>query len=241
MSDLKSLIEEIKETQKAADFVLENAERATRPGLTAAKNAATAKLPNLKNSYKESLIKSSFMIITTGNLAQEFAELAKKSGAVVVDCNKAYKSTVDRCEASLGRDRLFGLTQHQIVMSELRMIASEKDVQVKLPQPNLNDTKCDSKSDVENMVKNTIKSSNGLNLVKMDVEDQAVNQALELGLDSKVIPVVVLNAAPEEQQDLLNQLFRGKGLLLNTDEKEEVNQQLVVKTFEQIKKSLKGN
>lgn len=236
MKDLKSVIKELKDVTKILQQDLEGGDPRTRPGREMLRNQSKEKLETLKKQYKESLNKSVFTIFTTGPKGEEFAKLAETYGALTVDGQEFYRNLAKRCEQTMGASRTYGLTQFLTLTSELRMWA--QDVGLKFKDLELaTDQQAGTTEAVLEIVKKSIEATNGSTLLKCYLENQVLNLALEQEADTKVVPVVVLNTT--EQESLIGTLFRGKGLTLDTN-KSEVNEELVSKTFEQIKKLLKG-
>ena len=240
-TDLKTLVKQVKELSRLATQGLEGVDPRMRPGRENQKRQAQDELGPLKTSYKQALNKAAVTIFVNGPGANQFAILAHEAGAVVVDYADFYENLAKRCFAALGARQTFGLTQYTILISELRMLSDSQNWDFKFvhPTPLVNEPPCSTLEQTVGIVKELVESVNGTNLVKRFLEDQALSGALKEELDSKVIPVVVLNSNKTEQESLIGTLFRGKGLTVDTDD--EVTQQTITKTFEQIKKLLKGN
>lgn len=238
MSDLKTLIKELKETQKAANQDLASGDPRTLPGRTMARNAALEKVSKLEENYKAALLQSVFTLLPIGSNSGKFAELANEAGAVVVDGSEFYKTLAKRCQQTMGAN-VFGLTQFMALNTEVKNWA--KSNKVDFTSLNFStDLNTSNLNDIVNVVRELVEKDNGQRLVKTYIEGQVVTQSLEQEVDSKVVPVVILNTTQNEQASLIGTLFRGKGLTIETDN-QEVNSEFITKTFQSVKKVLKGN
>jgi hypothetical protein len=237
MTELGKILEELHSTQKLAEADLENTDPRTRPGREMLKNQAVEKLNTVKAQAAEAVKKAAFTLCVNGPGAMNFALIAEDKGAVVVDSSTLYKTLAQRCWLTIGPRKMFGFTQFSVLQSELRQWAKADKVEFKLETTGL-DVPVDTFEDVVREVKKAIEASNGLSILKHDIETRALNLVLTEEVESKVVPVILLNTNENDQSSLIGTLFRGKGLTINTDQ--EVTETTVTKTFEQIKKTLKG-
>ncbi len=238
MSDLKTLIKDIKETTKQANMVIEGGDTRTRPGREMARNAASGKLEGLRDTYKSTLNKSVFTILPSGKGSKEFAKLAKDFDALIVDGNEFYDTLAQRCQQTMGQRQTFGLTQFIALTAELRGFAKSNKIDFVTPVFTT-DVQATDLEQVTEIVRDLVEKSIGQTPLKTYIEGQVLNLALEAEADTKVVPVVVLNIASKYQDSLIGTLFRGKGLQVDTNTK-EVTPELIKQTFEQVKKLLKG-
>lgn len=240
MSDLKALIKELKETTKLAKADLSVVDPRTRPGHEMARNQAEAKLPELRKAYIDAFGQSVFVLLPTGKNAKTFGELAAQEGnAIVVDGSDFYKTLAARCQQTMGTSQMFGITQ--FITLRLHLSNWCRDNNVKMDDLSFtNDTVTNSSDEVLSKVRELVEKTNGQRLLKTYIEGQVVEQALNQEVDSKVVPVVILNTSQDEQASLIGTLFRGKGLTVDT-ENQEVKEEFVNKTFKQVQKILKGN
>jgi hypothetical protein len=236
---LKTLFKEYKETEKVALMNTEGVDFKTKPGREMLKASAQEKLKSLNSELQKEVTQSVFTVMVGGTGAQDLATLAaKNSDAIAVDANEVYQKLAERCLETMGSSKTFGITQFLALRFELTLLGT------KFQKPfSLGDFKSDmyapTSKDVSSVVESMVKSANGLNLAKAYIEDQTLTKVFENELDSKVIPVFVLNVKDEDQAELGGVLFRGKNISVNVS-KEEVNQESVTSIFEQIKKNLKG-
>lgn len=240
MSDLKTLIKELKDATTLVNTDLSGTDFKTRPGREMAKNQAALKINDLREEYKESLMKTVFTLFPIGKGSSKFSDLAKlEGGALVVDGEEFYTNLATRVQQTMGPSKTFGLTQFIVLSTALRNWGVENEVDVMALNFSV-DTITPTLRDVINTVRNLVEKTNGQSLVKTYVEGQVVTQALEQEVDSKVVPVVILNTTQDEQPSLIGSLFRGRGLTIDT-ETHEVTEEFVTKTFKQIQKQLKGS
>lgn len=240
MSDLKALIKELKDTTNLAKTELLGSDPRTRPGHEMARNQAIEKLPALRKAYMDAFGQNVFVLLPTGKNAKTFGELAQQEGgAIVVDSSVFYKSLAARCQQTMGVHQTFGVTQFVTLRTQLHTWCRENNV--RMEDLNFaNDTITKTSAEVYNKVKELVEKTNGQRLLKTYIEGQVVEQALNQEVDSKVVPVVILNTSEDEQASLIGTLFRGKGLIVETDNV-EVKEEFVNKTFKQVQKILKGN
>jgi hypothetical protein len=240
MTDLKTVVKELKESTRLANQDLTGAERSTRPGREMQKNQAALKVVELRKTYGDALKQSVFTLFPVGKNSSTFAQLATQvGGAVVVDGGEFYTNLGKRVQQTMGNSDNFGLTQFIVLNTALRSWGVENKVDV-MALNFSTDTVTPTLNDVIDTVRKLIEKDNGQTLVKSYIEGQVITQALEQEVDSKVVPVVILNTTHNEQTSLIGSLFRGKGLTIETDN-HEVNEDFVTKTFKQVQKQLKGN
>jgi len=240
MSDLKTLIKELKETTNLAKTELLGSDPRTRPGHEMARNQAMEKLPTLRKAYMDAFGQNVFVLLPTGKNANTFGELAvQEGGAIVVDGSEFYKNLAGRCLQTMGVHQTFGVTQFVTLRVQLHTWCRENNV--RMEDLNFeNDTVTKGLSEIVKKVRELVEKTNGQRLLKTYIEGQVVEQALNQEVDSKVVPVVILNTSEDEQASLIGTLFRGKGLIVETDN-QEIKEEFINKTFKQVAKILKGN
>jgi len=238
MTDLKTLIKDIKETSKQANMEIEGGDHRTKPGREMLRNAALGRIEVLKDTYKTSLNKTAFTIMTNGKGGKKFGELAKDFNALVIDGGEFYRTLAQRCQQTMGTRQTFGLTQFIHLTGELRNWSISNKIDFTPPIFSV-DQQATDLAQVTEIVRDLIEKTNGQTPIRTYIEAQALNLALEQEVDTKVVPIVVLNVDIKNQDSLIGTLFRGKGLQVDLNEK-EVTPELIKQTFEQVKKLLKG-
>lgn len=236
-NDLKTLAKQLRDTTAMANKDLstmaqDRDQRHLVPGHTMMKNQAIQALPEVRKAYREALANNVFVFAPQGANSAQFAEFAKAEGnAMVVDGGEFYTNLAKRVQETMGPTKTFGITQFLTLQQELKIWARDNDVLLQ-PLNFGNDTITPTLADVTNMVREIVEKSNGQSLIKTYIEDQVVTAAMNQEVDSKVVPVVILNA------DSHSNYFRGKGLQVDTTT--NVTEEFVNKTFKQALKILKG-
>lgn len=239
-NDLKTLAKTLKDTTLAANRdlseIAQNRDLAPMlPGHTMMKNQAIEKLPELRKQYREALTQNVFVFLPLGAGSDRFAEFAKSEGnAMVVDGSEFYTTLAKRCQETMGNTKTFGLTQFLTLQQELKVWARASDVNLQ-PLSFSFDTITPTLADVVKTVREIVEKSNGQSLIKSYIEEQVVTTAMNQEVDSKVVPVVILNAEDTQSH---SDYFRGKGLIVDTST--NVTEEFVNKTFKQALKILKG-
>jgi hypothetical protein len=241
MSELKNLLKQIKTTEALAEMTLEGTDWRTLPGRTSQKAQAKVELEKLETQYKDMLSKSVVTILVTGKNSEKFASLSKVSqDCIVVDYLDFYKKVSVTVEASLSKSRMFGVTQHLLLMQRLGDFNRAYEILSNPPDMPVADVYVATVNDVISEIANRIESANGLSVVKTYIEEDVAYQASIKEEFSKVVPVVILNAPASQHDEIIRALFKGKGVSVDT-ENVETDEKLIIKTFQQIQKNLKGN
>lgn len=237
MSDLKTILKEYKQTYQLATDDLSKFDFRTRPGREMLKNQAVEKLDELKDKYLTELKRTVFLIFPTGSKAQAFAELAEVENAMVVDASAMYVSIATKLRQSM-TGTSFTVNQFFLMNEQLRTICETLEVDYKEPEWT-NDLSFKTFEELVDIVRNFDEATNGQTIVKAFLENLISFTALQKESTTKVNVVVVLNE--KEPQKLANTLSNNKKFLeVNTDKEEVVDTNFVIKTFEQIKKIIKG-
>lgn len=235
--ETKQLLKSLKDTEAIANQTVDGDYR-TRPGREAAKNQANFQLAGLRTEYLAALKNSVFTVLTDGKNQAHFAELAVAKGALAVDGSSYYQNLTTLCRKTMGRNT-FGLTQYMVVGTQMKLLADLMGFKYEMPAYT-QDHEAPTTEDVVQSVRAIVEGAgNGFAFLKADIENQVLTLALKDEVDTKVVPVVVTNVAAKDHDNLISTLFRKKGLSVNTDK--EVTEETVIKTFESIKKQLKGN
>lgn len=242
MNNLKTLLKEYKETKALAEINLENTDPRFRPSREMLKTDAINKIDTFKSNLGKEFSKAAFSIFPSGPCQEEFAKLAADQGAIVVDANEMYAKLGQRCWETMGVSRSFSATQYSTLISELRMLAAELKIDFNLPTF-VSSEYAPELDNVINTVKTLVETANQKNIVKVYIENQVYQKAIEEEIDGKVLPVVLLNVVPSEMQKLTVALFSGNGVRGMSVEttSENVNEELITTTFKQISKLIKEN
>lgn len=240
-TELENILNELNTVFTAASVDLDAVPNKTRAGWEANKREAQVKLPSMRLQYKNAFNKAAYNIAVFGQARNTFAELAAdEGGGVFVDVDAVYNRLTDTVENTMGKSREFTPSCLMTMLLEMQQIGMELGVTM-MDTPNFTGAPyCNSRQDTYNVVRQYIESKFNTALQKLYVENTAINTAIREGAAGTVVPVILTGSDEDNVKSLASALFSGRYVAVDTD-KEPVNNNLVVKTFNQIKKALKPN
>lgn len=173
---------------------------------------------------------------------QKFAELAKElGGTLTVDARKVYQDLASGVIAAAGNSGVIDVDG--LVAMQRRTNAYKDQVKLKnLMVPNfgtLLHRKWKSEGEFVEAVRAEIRACNGDSVNDVAMRRSITDQAIANKQEGPVIPTVVLNAIDAEIPWLSERFFGTRALVVEVPE--EVNEEAVINTFNQLKTKLQGN
>ncbi len=237
---------------KEADAVVDlngNTDPFTRPGLEIRKNGAIQALPGLRAELIRLVEQNSGAIFLTGSKegVESFIGVAQDltDGAiVVVSAKDLYVELGKYIDRGIRVDRRFSMDTMNSYVDGVMRILDKLSVDG-IPAPNLVSNLNKVFPDLDSVVAlareslqgmkapNGVTVGDGLNAIYLQL--RAAEEAIKEGVATPFLPVIVLDATPEETKgSLFETLFFGRNVAFEV--KGEVDQNSVVKTFTNLKK-----
>lgn len=229
----------------------------TRPGLEIRKNGATQALPGLKAELLRLVEQNAGAVFLSGTKegVESFIGAMQDvtEGAVVmVDAGDMYNFLATGTERGLRRDRRFSMDCLNAWVDSVIKLLDILQVDG-IPAPNLTGYLNQVFPDTASMVAvvrralNELKAPNGvsvgdgLNAIYLQVK--AAEEAIKEGVATPFLPVIVLNATPEETDGhLFKALFFGRNVAFEAkDTVTEGNIQTVIKKLKQARRGERQN
>jgi len=226
----------------------------TRPGLELRKNGATQALPGLKEELGRLVEQNSAAIFLSGpaDKVEEFVGLAQdatEGNIVVVSAKEMYTKLAKGVEGGLRSDRRFSMDTINSFVYAILKLFDELNINDPLASPNLvrylNQIFPDTES-VSTLVRDALASvqtsggqpaGDGLNSLYLSY--RVTEEAIREEVATDFLPVVVLDATPEEASGALKDLlFFGRNVSVAL--KGEVDANTVVTAFKELKKKNKN-
>ncbi len=228
----QQLLQQLKTAQEIVDIDLLSWPRSTLASKEIQQIEAKASIRSLQEQYGAYLLQSAAVMVLQGSEAAQntFQAIAKAEGHTVnVDAGRLYRELAEPTEASLGDRREWGVSQFQQLLYGLMTVARDLGLtEITLPRPVDWPVTADAAATVAH-VRNIIRHSPvGDTLQALYLRHLVMLEAIRLGWDEAVVPVLVAHAVPEEAQVLAQGLYRA-GIVV--DVPETVDRALVLKTF----------
>ena len=238
METLSTLMKEYQETKRIDTEDISMVSFKVRPGREAAKRTAEQRLESLASRYTELLRKAAFGIFVTGPGSIEFAKIANGEGeSLTVDAEALYQRFAAAIEPTIGFTHQFGTQQLLVLLQQLREIGTELNLRdVDVPRGIESQIVPTTRALVTFLKKFVENTNPTLNVLYM--EKQAFDSAVFNESTGVVVPVVVLNAQPEEVERLGRQFLSGRFVRVDTTI-DQPSKELVIATFTTIQKTLK--
>lgn len=210
---LKKLVEDIAAAKAAATEDLSGWDHRTAAGAHLRKSMAQDELRTLTSAYRTAIQNFFVRVFVSGPRAEAFAASAAKEGAIVVDGNDLYKLLAKGVfESQDPADRKFGPFQFQRLVMEMSYYGAAQNYR-SFMSPNLEtndlDTQTPTFDDLVAKVRRAVRGPNKDELNRLHLEKQIVTQALDRGVASNVIPVIITGLTAEETQEMYLSLFGG--------------------------------
>jgi hypothetical protein len=245
VNSLSKIVAEIKENAPFANLALETVSPKMRVGMEGRKNAATARIVELKKEYGDAVWKNALFIAPVNYKSKEmlvdFVQLADSIGECMPVDYLAWDKQVGLSWWNANGNRAQTIdTVHTIqLLDAIRKTASELNLtEVRTPEVP-RQIALNTLEDCVATVKDVTTKFCGVDfrvaLLKKEVADVA--EKLEWsGDDTQSIPFVVVNATPEDVEALSP---TGKFFKVGMSAVSEVSEEYVQKTLEKIAKSNK--
>lgn len=239
MNKLTELLESYNEAFAVANKDLSDVPHKTRPGREMLKVEMAEKAKTLANEYNKELENTFVLVLTQGPAQKEYATIANaESGAIVIDSSVPYNYIMNRVKENM--TNVFSSHQFGTMLSALRQVCSDLDVTDFSLQNLESDINVENDAELYKLVRQMVEKNNGTRILKEFIRKGAFKKALEDKISTKVNPLIVLNVPADIQEKLMAETFiGGRGLCVDTNV-DNVGQEFVLETFEQIRNILKG-
>lgn len=214
----------------------------SRSGIETAVKAAKARAAQLKSEYGKALQDNGVAIFLHGpaDKVQMFTKLVSEMNeAVVIDAGALYKRFFDIVEPSIGPTRLWTATQTAIMHRLLGEVSKEVKVfltrALRLPV----NVAVPNKEDTLNFIRDNVRKELGDDFNAQYLKQEVSREGLKIRYMGTVVPVIVINATPEETIGL-GQLFgKGKATIHVSDE-DNVTEDFIKASFKNVQKQIKS-
>jgi hypothetical protein len=198
----------------------------------------------LSKEVKHLTNKVSGGIFVDGPTAKEFAAVAEdEGGAVTVDAGEVYEVLTDAVERTLTQNnsREWRLDIIHALMGNLAGLGQRLGIAY---MAGLNTTKYTrsllaTRADTLAMVRDVVRAAVGDDLNGLKLQQDIADAVIKAECEQNVLPVVVLNAHPDDVTGLGSYVFSGR--YIKTTTKEELLKEDVITAFKHLKPLLKRN
>jgi hypothetical protein len=238
-TDLKSIVAQIEADEAIINENLGFIEPKYMHSKRTAQAVATQRLELAKAAYQAAVREAAFAMILEGSLdAQKaFAQFAEdEAETLTVNAAALYERLAKPVLPSIGSDRAWLATQTYLFLQELTEIERDLSI-VQIPTVNAPPpTTIEKPEDAVNTARRQIRLAVEDDLNKLYIESEVTKKALSVRYNHNVVPVVVVNTAPDEVVGLTRVLFTGRNF--NVELPANVTKEFVTKTLVSIKKKL---
>lgn len=235
----EKLSKELEIVTATANRDIEAMHFSVRPTWAVAIQNAKDRLVVLKALHKEALLQNGVAIFVEGDKEKVSQVISQMSanGGITVDASELYTRLANEIEPTLSDARTWGVAQtHKLhlglqeVMSELGL--SEMPMPARDSMPVVKDPAATAAH-----VKEVIHGAMGSSLNALYVEAQAAKTAFEIRYIGVTAPVLIYNAAQDEEGDLGKSFAKGsvKAPVSATD---EVNEEFLGKLMKDVSKRI---
>jgi hypothetical protein len=210
MGKISDIVKQIESCNQTLELEIESIPWGHRPSVHIAKRKAEEKLVELKRDLKDVVIPGSLIsVFATGDdqAVAATAELLLANGGVVLNGGKMYNDIVGTIEPSYGAERMFCTTQYGLLVKAISEMAQEFEYEEISPPP-FREKMCKTRQDTFNHVVSILRECNvGPQLNKDFLTRQTLNDIIKGRIDSKLIPVLVVEPVTGLEGSLLHSLF----------------------------------
>lgn len=227
----------------------------TRPGLELRKNGAIQALPGLRAEVARLVEQNSAAVFLSGTqkgieafigVAQDLTE----GNIVIVDAQEMYRKMAQTTEKGLRRDRRFSMDTRMFFIQSILNVLDELSVDDPIPGIDtasyLNQEYPDTDA-LTRMVKtamNSVKTSGGVSagdgLNSIYIQKRATDEAIKEEVATDFLPVIILNATPEETDGAVrNLVYYGRNIAFEAKD-EDVSEAVVTNVFKKLKVQYKS-
>lgn len=235
-NDIRKTIKELVDTKELAEKNLEGCDVRTIQGFTAAKRDAQEKVLVLEKQYAKFLRGGLCAIFVNGTEEKVNAFLDAAAPQIAVDASKLYRRLADDVEPFMRTDRTFEPAQFGQLLQALSHLGRELNAQsVPLPQYRDGSVVCPDAASLADHIRSIVRESMGDELNAYVLFGDVFNKALSMRYYKERVPVIVVNATPEEQQGLAVH-FNDQTISVTLDG--EVDEKTVREAFSSLKQRL---
>lgn len=255
MTDLKTILSEIKKTRLKKDVDLTKVSQETITAQKGRKRSAELRLPYLERDYKLALAKHVSVFLVTGSESYAFGELAEEiTKAPVLDAEVLYKELLNRMPVVASAGKLAPKAIVDLLQRHLLDIASDLEIS-SLPMPQYKHSRgfaVNNPQDLYRFIKRVISETAGSEVSAAYILKQAAEQALQSEFDEGSYPVIVrledsslTDTTVEGFKEVLGSVnlltageIKGKINTRTFSSVEEVTKESVLDTLKEVKKSI---
>jgi hypothetical protein len=215
-----------------------------RVGRETAINGAKADIVRLTKEVKKLTNEVSGGIFVDGPGTSAFAAIAEDEGhAVTVDAGKLYETLADAVETTLSQNssREWRLDIVRSLMAQLSGLSERLGISYMagLDTTKYNRTLLATRDDTLAMVRDVVRKAVGDDLNGLLLQTEVADAVIKSEYAQAVVPVIVINAHPDDVTGLGNYAFNKR--FITTTTKEEVAKSDVITAFKHLKPLLKRN
>jgi hypothetical protein len=204
--------------------------------------AAKQLLKPLEAEYKTTLLRNAVAIFLDGSDEKQarFATLTENSGeGIAVYASALYQRLTQAVESTMGHTREWGVGQTAKLHAAIMEVMHDVNLS-EVPMPSTRDVgrRLATTKDVFDHIRNIIRAACGDRLNAVYMEVQVAKRAREIRYTHTTVPVIVLDALPDEVQVLGASYAKGHATVSLKDD-EEVNEELLKKVFKDVNKRLR--
>lgn len=243
MTDLKTLVQTLRETQERANIDIESISWQTRPSVSMMKRDAEEQLVKLREEYSRRVRSNSLGMFIFGEPERvaQFTKIAgEEAGVLVVNGAEAFESLADQIEPSFGLSREFGATQLGILHNALNN--KRKDLGIRAMQmPRLKDLAVSrDRAETTDMVRRMIHDAVGDDFLRIAVDFKINQEAVSREFAESILPVAVTGITAEEITALATLFTNSVSVEVGTSEDGEVTKEYVLNKLSGLRKRIKG-
>lgn len=258
MTDLKTILSEIRKTRLRKDVDLTKVSQETITAQKGRKRSAELRLPYLEREYKIALAKHVSVFLVTGSESYAFGELAEEiTKAPVLDAEVLYKELLNRMPVVASAGKLAPKAIVDLLQRHLLDIASDLEIS-SFPMPHYKHSRgfsVNNAQDLYRFIKRVISETAGSEISAAYILKQAADQALQAEFDDGLYPLIVRledSSLADKTVEGFKEVLGSVNLLtagktegnINTrtfSSVKEVTRESVLDTLKEVKKSITKN
>lgn len=242
MRTLEAVANEYDQVAKVAATQAEDLPWQTRGAWAHKIEAAKLQVPALEAEYRTTLLRNAVVIFLDGDAVKQFnlAKLVEDSGeGVATSTRSLYDRLTQAVEVGMGRTREWGVGEVQRLHSALMEVMHEvKLSEIPMPSTRSVGKRLATSADVFAHVRQLVREACGDQLNALYMSVQVAKRAREIRYNENMVPVVVINALPDEVPVIGGVYAKGSATIAIKDD-EEVNKDLMTKVFKEVSKKIR--
>lgn len=239
MNTLESLMKEYKECQDVLDQNLEGLSPFNQ-SMKMRQADCRDRVQIIEREYMAVLKERAFTIFLEGKPEDQivWAKIATDEANVMcLSADSFYKKLAEHVEPTLGDRRTFGTSQLATLIRALGEIGRDVGAR-QVPTPQIFETHhLKGEAAVVNYLREIVRASSGDSLNLLWIEKEILMEGLKIKYSRSVVPVIVLQATPEEVKELAPNLF--SRVTFTVKIKEAPTKEVVLQRLTEIRQTLK--